>query len=1011
MSQKLHGARPASSIGRRFAAISLAAAIVAVCSTRLSADKPTSIPGSPLTADESLQHFAIHPQARIELVAAEPEVIDPVAIAFDAELRLWVVEMSDYPHGPKPGEPPKSRVRILEDRDQDGRYETSTLFADGLLFANGIQPWRGGVIVTMSGAVAWMKDTDGDNAADVKETWFTGFVEQNPQLRANHPTFAMDNHVYVANGLRGGEVQAVRPEWTENAPRVSISGRDFRFDPLNGSYEAVTGVGQFGLTFDDFGNRFVCSNRNPCIHVVLANRYLARNPNVAITTATHDVSPAGADSQVFPLSEAWTTSTLHAGQFTAACGVTICRGTALRDFYGNSFTCEPTGNLVHRDVLAPSGATFSSQPGRRGKEFLASPDTWFRPVNMTIGPDGALYVVDMYRAVIEHPQFMPEELKERPDLHEGSDRGRIYRIVSTQGETKPAAVSPPLAELTGEELVRQLEQENSWQCDTAARLVYERQDHSATDDLVAIVKSSSMPDAKVRALWLLQGLDELSPAVLATALDDEQARVREHAVRLAEPWLDSEDELRRRVIAQVEEADDPRLLFQVALSLGEIQEDPAAQSALSRLALHQADDVWIRRAVLTSLGEEPVEFLVDTLRFARQIGSPTKPGVAELIGTLGEVAGAQGDVGAALSELVEVTPQQPALEQSLVWSGLVGLGTGLDRRGKSLQDAVDELPSTEQEWLSSLFQKAAQVAGDASATTAQRRQALELLPHASYKVAGPVLRKLARDEPQQATRLVAIEALSRFDAPDIAGLLLEDFQAQTPAVRRSLIDALLGDQTRTERLLDELESGGLSVVELSPTHQTRLKRLRDVPQRARAEKILASAVPADRREVLAQYAAALELPPDPLRGRGIFKRECITCHKIGTLGVDVGPDIADSRTQTPAKLLTAILDPNRAVDANYFSFTVVTAQGRVLNGMIASENAASISLRQPENKTIAVLRDEIEEMKSDGVSLMPVGFEKKITVQEMADLISFIKNWRYLDDEDVLKSALGGDAN
>jgi len=999
--------------------MALVACVVATTSSVLPADAQTPIPESPLSPEQSLEHFHIDPSLKVELVASEPDVIDPVAIAFDADERLWVVEMSDYPHGPGEGESPRSRIRILEDRDSDGRYESSSVFADGLLFANGVQPWRAGVIVTLAGEVAWMKDTDGDGRADVKETWFQGFVAENPQLRANHPTFAMDNRIYVANGLRGGEVVAVHPEWRDGgAQRVSISGRDFRFDPLSGKYEAATGVGQFGLTFDDYGNRFVCSNRNPCIHIVLENEYLARNPSFAISTAVHDVSPAAARSRVFPLSAAWTTSTLHAGQFTAACGVTIYRGRALRrsrrlrtGYYGSSFTCEPTGNLVHRDVLTASGATFTSRPGQSGVEFLATRDTWFRPVNTTVGPDGALYVVDMYRAVIEHPQFMPEELKQRPDLSDGDDRGRIYRIVPAEGTVHSPTRTRPLSQRSSRELVDELSHANCWQRETAARLLYERQDQGIMDELVKAASTNDEALGRIHALWALRGLKGLTPAVIANALRDPSPRVREQAVRLSEPWLAREPGLRSRVI-ELAEDDAPRLRFQVALSLGAVNTDPKAQSALSWLAIHSAEDVWTRRAVFSSLGENPSQFLVDTLSSARLLGAYNDPGVNDLVESLSGIVGArktgQG-VTTALAALLDTSVLPIDRQRPVVSSGLIGLGTGLNRRGKSLESAAGQLTAVLRGTYDEIFERTVAIARDSMAERDDRRQALELLRHATFEKAGPVIEKLATGEQQQSIRLAAIDTLSRFRDPSIADVLLRDFQAQTPAVRRALVNALLADEARAALLLDELEAGRLTAIELSPTHQTRLRRLRNAELRTRAEKVLASAVPADRKEVLTAYTPSLELAADSLRGRDIFRRECITCHKIGDLGVDVGPDIADSRTQTPAKLLTAILDPNRAVDANYFSFTVVTAAGKVLNGMIASETATTISLRQPENKTMAVLRDEIDEMKSDGISLMPVGFEKKISIQEMADLISFIKNWRYLDPADV-SAAGSGDA-
>ncbi|MGH7140908.1 MAG: PVC-type heme-binding CxxCH protein, partial [Pirellulales bacterium] len=426
---------------------------------------------SPLAPEASVGHFKLPPGVKIELAAAEPEVIDPVAVRFDEDGRMWVVEMRDYPNGPASGERPLSRVKVLEDIDGDGRFETARLFADQLLFATGVQPWHGGVIVTYSGRIDWMKDTDGDGRADLREHWFTGFAEENPQLRANHPRFALDNFIYVANGLRGGMVTST---WARTRREVSISGRDFRFEPLRGDCGAVSGNGQFGMTFDDYGNRFICSNRNPLMHVVLDERYLARNPLLAVPAVVNDVAAAGDNSHIFPISQAWTTSILHAGQFTAACGAEFYRGDALPErFFGCGFTCEPTGNLVHCETVEPAGATFVGRPEREGVEFLATADSWFRPVNLQTGPDGALYVVDMYRAVIEHPQFVPDELKQRPDLRDGDDRGRIYRLVA-EGASKRPAMSK-LGDVGPEKLAPLLAHRNPWYRNTAARLLYEHQ--------------------------------------------------------------------------------------------------------------------------------------------------------------------------------------------------------------------------------------------------------------------------------------------------------------------------------------------------------------------------------------------------------------------------------------------------------------------------------------------------------------------------------------------------------
>jgi putative membrane-bound dehydrogenase-like protein len=973
----------------------------------LQAEEPKGQPAvfhSPISAEESLKHFQLRPGLRIELVAAEPDVIDPVAIRFDEQGRMWVVEMIDYPNGPKPGRPPLSRIRILEDTNDDGRYETSRIFADKLLFVTGLQPWKGGVIVTMAGKVAYMKETDGDGSTDINETWFTGFAEKNSQLRANHPTFALDNQIYIANGLRGGDVIARREEWSQNAKAISISGMDFRFDPGTGKYEAVSGNGQFGLTFDNFGNRFVCSNRNPCKHIVLEDRYIRRNPHLAVRSVFHDVSPAGADSRIFPVSRFWTTSTLHEGQFTAACGVTIYRGDALSgEFIGNSFTCDPTGNLVHRDVLSPLGATFTSRPGRKGVEFLATRDEWFRPVNLANGPDGALYVVDMYRAVIEHPQWVPDELKNRPDERYGDDKGRIYRIVPARKKAGfSTAVGPKrLSGLFTGELVKLLEHSNSWQRETAARLIFERQDASIGKQLAGLVRKGKTPQARVHALWALDGLGILTIDLLTEALSDSHPRVLEQAVRLSERYLKEDHSVRGRIRNLADHAD-ARVRFQVALSLGDTGEKQRSVivDEIAGVAFRSADDPWTRIAAETSVADDPVTFLKSCYRRIRINGKGHEPAMAELVREAAEMIGSRRnaeEIQSALFPLKDVAGLPSTNEQAVKPALLEGLGRGLNRRGKTLGSYVASLPDPLKEEIASRFKTALKVAGSPESTSSLRLKAISILRHSDYDLVGKPLLKLAADGSNRSFQLAAIETLAKFHAPEIGNTLLTEFASQTPVVRRAILDALLADEDRTQLLLDEIEAKRVAIAEFDPGRINRLSKHRKMEIRNRAIKLLAAAVPEDRKKVLATYQQALSLKTDPKQGLLVFQKNCTACHRIGTLGVNVAPDLADSRSKTPSYLLTSILDPNRAVDNNYFSYTVVTTQGKVITGIISAETATSVTLRQQENKTVTILREDIDEIRSNGVSLMPVGLEKNVTVQQMADLISYIKNWRYLN--------------
>jgi putative membrane-bound dehydrogenase-like protein len=948
----------------------------------------------PLPPAEALRRMQLaDPELAVELAACEPEVVDPVAIRFDEAGRMWVVEMRDYPLGnPQPGGPPLSRIRILSDRDGDGRYETATTFADELLFVTGLQPWQGGAFVTLSGALVYMKDTDGDGRADLKETWFEGFAEQNSQLRANHPRLAWDHWIYVANGLRGGVVVNRRRE----QPPINLSGMDFRFDPRTGLAEAVSGHGQYGLCFDDFGRRFVCSNRNPVRQVVLEDRYLRANPGVIVPATVEDVAAPGEQSRIFPISRAWTTSNLHAGQFTAACGVFVYRGDLLPPTYrGNLFTCDPTGNLVHREIVAATGPALRSRPAYADRDFLCSTDEWFRPVNLELGPEGALYVVDMYRCVIEHPEFMPDELRRRPDQRWGDDRGRIWRIVPRQRARSQAAAGVPTrlpAQCSVEELVALLEHPNSWQRETAHRLLLERSGTWPVQALATLARSGREPWARVQALALVAAHDpSAARPLLEAALEDEHPEVRRLTLVL---WESVEGPLPEAALARL---DDPDAAVRFQARLTASLRMPAAdrarlvRSQRLRSMLADAGQAWQRHAVRLCLGANLCGAMARLMVEELQGPSPSLPlgeGGVALLAELCEQAGAAeaaAERTAALAAL-PLVKQQPELAVAALAAG----ARGLSRRRATLGDVASS------DELAQLRPQLAALAQDARQSLATRRGAIELLgfvPEAQDE-----LWPLCGRQADPALRVAAIGALARQGAdPARWDALVAEFPRETPAVRRAILDALLQTRERTQQLLEAIAAGRIRPGEIEPALVRRLTEHRDAAIRQKAATLLASLVPADRNAVLAEYQVVLTMHGDARRGQTVFEKHCAACHRIGDLGVNVAPDISDSRTKKPEQLLVDILQPNRAIDNNYLSYTVQQTDGTVLTGILAAETATSITLRQQGGKEVILPRSQIEELKSSGLSLMPEGLERAIDKQQMADLIAFIKHWRYLD--------------
>src|SRR6185312_15323642 len=390
------------------------------------------------SAEASLRDIQLPPGFQAELVASEPLVESPIAFAWGPDRKLWVVEMGDYPLGVDGKGKPGGRVRVLEDTNVDGHYVKSIIFLDHLPFPTGIMPWGKGVLITDPPNIVYAEDTKGTGHADVVKVLYTGFIEGNQQHRANGLQYGLDNWIWGANGDSGGVVRSAKAGQT-----VNISGRDFRIRPDDGLIEATTGLSQYGHTQNNWGDWFGCDNSNPMFQFVLQDRYLRRNPHFAAPNPVVPVSDTPGTAPVYPISpdlprfnEPWA---LH--HFTSANSVTVYRDDLLGPlFEGNSFVSEPVGNLVHREVLRREGVVYHSSraPDEQKSEFLASFDGWFRPTMLRVGPDGALWVCDMYRMVIEHPEWIPKDWQEKLDLRAGHDRGRIYRVYPA--DKKPRAI-------------------------------------------------------------------------------------------------------------------------------------------------------------------------------------------------------------------------------------------------------------------------------------------------------------------------------------------------------------------------------------------------------------------------------------------------------------------------------------------------------------------------------------------------------------------------------------------
>jgi putative membrane-bound dehydrogenase-like protein len=982
-----------------------------VCGIARGADGPRS-PG------ESIKTFVLaDPLLQIELVASEPEVTSPVAIAWDEDGRLFVAEMNDYPAAAASG-----RIRRLEDHDGDGHYEHATVFADGLPFPNGVMPCFGGVLVTAAPNIWFLRDTDGDGRADEKFPILNGFGEGNTQLRANGLYWGLDNLIYVANGRSDGDV---RSRWARPGFPLSIRRRDLRFltrvfpgpggdwMPEAVRAEAIAGYSQFGLAHDDWGNRFPSWNTIPIRHVVLEQQSLDRNPFLAETSSVASILESTDGGRIFGISPAQARFNRESvAYFNASCGPIINQADLLpAEYRGNAFVCEPLSNLVHRRVLEPTGVTFLARRVEQGREFLASSDPAFRPVNLATGPDGALYVVDMYRELVEHPQFVPESARGSVDFRRWHNRGRIWRV-RPGTVTRVAIDRPNLSKTETVKLVGLLGHANGWWRSTAQRLIVERlskdiqarrDDPQVTDLLIDVLEHKTNPLARLHALWVLAAVERIDERLLSVIVSDRHPGLREHALRVAADRLKQHVQAKQLLSTStlIKLAEDPaiRVRFHAALALGNrCQNEPAALEALAKIAAKDADDPWLRLAVLSGLAESSLAFLPLCNTIPSAIGRREfQAQAAAIVGVrrrMPELNALLQMIGTRWRQTAPSHEMRLELADCLAMMG--GLAQGLERSGPPLSSLVATPPAelkSELDRTESLWRAASELAVSTSPAS-ERLIAIEVLARGRPDIAETIIPTLLSPTGPAEIQLGAARAVAISRRASLASKALSQWSKLAVGTRRELLAGLISNPALAPSLIQALEQEFIAPGELDGSARAVLEQVPDAKVRERAFRILAKTAPPQRSDALGRYQPALKLEGNPGRGANVFTKNCQTCHQRQGQGHRVGPDLSGIAGRAPDALLVDIIDPNREVAPDYATVSVATRGGQVFAGLLAEETATTLKLRRAEGVEDTLLRSEIDELRSTSKSLMPEGLEQNVNLQEMADLIAFLREGR-----------------
>lgn len=941
---------------------------------QVGADKGTRT--EPKTPKEAMAGFHVPPGFELQLVASEPQVREPIVIAYDESGFMYAAEYLKFPSHHGKSDRPDGCVRLLRDLDDDGHYETSGVFAEGLAWPTGICCWDGGVYVVSAPDLWYLKDTTGDGKADHREKVFTGFGFRNDEGTANNLFWGLDQWIYGAGSNSGGEIRrADNPE----SEAISISGRDFRFHPKTREFQTLPGGEQFGNAMDDWGNRFLSQNSKPAVHVVYSSTEQERNPFVAPGASKVNL---WTDNKVYRASgiEPWrlfrtklrlsekrnypAPSVAH-DVFSGCAGLQIYRGDAYPDEYrGNLFVGDVQANVVHRRALQPKGVTFSSERTENEREFLSSTDNWFRPANLVNAPDGTLHIIDMYRETIETPDSMIPEVLEMVDFRRGGDHGRIYRL-APEGFKIPAR--PELGKAGIKKLVATLEHRNGWWRDTAGRLLFERNDPGSLSLLKDLLREGKPAEARLHALHLLGSMGALDEGDLHAALSDRSPRLREHGLRYIGDGLKGlEDKL-----ASMTSDHEIRVRFQAALALGGMNGEQVVKS-LGELAFRDDNDPWMRRAILSARPELALSMFQEILSKDRH---------NQLLEPLAFVIGARNESPEVMALLTELRLAKDGFRAEPVFSKLAD---GLKQAGGKMPDGAGASG-----FMQGLLAGGREVLKRKDTTIQEQLEAVRMLGQAPWQdVAGDLLVLLDSSRAPEVQK----EALSRLSVYDHAGLgdeLIRRFPGLLPAMQAEVVEVLLSRGPWTIPLLDAVEKKQIASWRITPAQWSRLSKHKDREIREKAVEI-SSKERKSREKVVQEYQAALKLKGDRERGRQVFLQNCASCHRHGKEGYEVGPELKAPGNRDAGSVLIQILDPNREVLGNFIQYFITLKDGRTVTGRIENETPSALTLRRAGGVTEDILRSNIQSMTSSGQSLMPEGFEEVISVESMSDLLEFL---------------------
>lgn len=951
----------------------------------------------------TLSGFQIEPGFTLTLVAGEPLIKDPVDLEFDENGNAFVLEMPGYPF-----EDQQSRIVLLKDENQDGIYEGQSLYAENLQLASSIMPCRKGMLVAAPPYLLHVKDTDGDFKVDVIDTLMGGFSTGNLQHNYNGLTYGNDNWIYAVNGGNSG-----KPYWWRDSTSVmDMRGQDFRFNLETRVMERIgESSGGFGLGMDEWGHLYETHNLEHISHLVFPDRYqnnvrLLKNHSLSIISDHEENGLA----RIYPIGEqeSRVNHPEQSGYFSGSCGITYYGGGAYGTEYENTvWVADVVLNLIHVDKIKSTGASFTASRVLDKRDFLASTDRSFRPVNMTVGPDGSIHVIDMYRQVIEHPEWIPDEIEKTLDLHAGKDKGRIYKI-QKEGTKKFDFKKDQFKSV--DSLISSLSNSNQWVRKTAHRLLMEKALNESETESLKQVLSAESDFARLHAMMILFGKKTLTNEHLLQLLSDPAPGIRENALIIAEQQLSAEDAVLQKVLNLTKD-DDQRVRMQAILSISTMSKVKSERynselfNALAESSKKAMDD-WNVAAITLAARHAPAELFAKLVTDANEVENIT------LLESLAGISGLnRNDITTVLGSLVTSTlkfekkqsivdrlalgipsnisnPSALAAIRQLEKSGDLGMIASL----ASLRQRLSLPPS--QEFLA-YSKEASKKLADRTLPDSIRFKQMSLVALLPYQEKSEILFQCLDNSQPLNIQEAALRQLAESNDLTIGTRLVKRWTTLGPIIRRWCSDLLLYKEIYHDALLTGLENGTINIGEMNFDLERRRQLLwwtDNEETKRRAEKLFSDAGVTTRQEAITSMKEALTLTGSTINGAKVFESSCGLCHMYGAVGQHVGPVLTEINRKSKEAIMHEILDPNAAVDTKYINHRLVTNSGDIHIGIVDNETDQFITIKKMGGATATVSKKDIKTFNSLGTSLMMEGLEATMTTQDMADLLAFLQN-------------------